>query len=561
VERWLLDGFDHGTLFEYFRNDVLDARDWFVNYNDLAKPAERQNDFGGVFGGPVFKDKTFFFFSYEGLRHRQPSTAETVVPDSPSRQQAPTSMQPFLNAYPISNGTEVGLGLAKFNAGFSNPSSLDAYSIRVDHVVNSKLNFFGRYNYSPSSLDQRGPLISTALVLSMTEAFSSSVQTLTTGLTQLIKPGISNEVRANYSNHRVGTKYTLDNFGGAVPLPDSLLFPPGTSSSNGNFSLYIPGAGQYAQGKSATDEQRQVNLVDNLSVTKGSHQMKFGLDYRWLSPFVSPFSYRQYVQFTGMSANPGGALSGTAPGAISTTAQIAASLAYQGNALLAQNFSFYGQDTWRVTPRLTLTYGLRWDINPALKGKNSANDPFTVVGLNDPATMTLAPRGTRIYQTTYGNVAPRLGLAYQLREKPNRGAVLRGGFGIFYDLGYGSLGGVSSYFPYLAEKIIPAAPFPLNSQDATPPPFRASPPVSAILGSRPQFEACSHLSVECRARAVPGKQPKSVFDVHRCAWARAPPGTSLLNVNLSIRLVDRAQSNWRLSFNSEQRTLDLNGEL
>src|SRR5262249_7420689 len=154
----------HGTLFEYFRNSVLDADDWFVNYNHLVKPAERQNDFGGVFGGPVFKDKTFFFFSYEGLRLRQPSTAETVVPDNPSRQQAPASMQPFLNAYPIANGAEVGLGLAQFNAGFSNPSSLDAYAIRVDHVINSKLTLFGRYNYSPSSLDQRGPLLSTALV-------------------------------------------------------------------------------------------------------------------------------------------------------------------------------------------------------------------------------------------------------------------------------------------------------------------------------------------------------------------------------------------------------------
>src|SRR5258705_1848654 len=97
----------HGTLFEYFRNDVLDARDWFVNFNRLAKPAERQNDFGGVFGGPVVKDKTFFFFSYEGLRLRQPATQQTVVPDDASRQQAqgtiPTIL-PYLNAYPVANG-------------------------------------------------------------------------------------------------------------------------------------------------------------------------------------------------------------------------------------------------------------------------------------------------------------------------------------------------------------------------------------------------------------------------------------------------------------------------
>ena len=97
------------------------------------KPAERQNDFGGVFGGPVRKNRAFFFFSYEGLRLRQPSTQETVVPDATSRQQAPASMQPYLNAYPVANGAELGNGFAQFNAGYSNPSSLDAYSIRIDH--------------------------------------------------------------------------------------------------------------------------------------------------------------------------------------------------------------------------------------------------------------------------------------------------------------------------------------------------------------------------------------------------------------------------------------------
>src|SRR6266851_3834245 len=472
----------HGTLFEYFRNDVLDAKDWFVNFNGLAKPAERQNDFGGVFGGPVLKDKTFFFFSYEGLRLRQPSTQQTVVPDAASRQQAPAAMQPFLNAYPVSNGAALGAGLAQFNASFSNPSTLDAYSIRVDHVINSKVNLFGRYNYSPSSLDQRGPPSSAGTVLSMTEPVSSSVQTLTVGLAELIKPGISNEVRANYSNDRVGTKFALDHFGGAVPLPDSFLFPSRFSSTNGSFSLFIVGAGQYNQGKSATDEQRQVNLVDNLSWTKSSHQLKFGVDYRWLAPFSSPFSYRQFAQFSGVTTAPGGTLSGTAV--------VAATFAFQSNALLSQNFSSYGQDTWKITSSLTVTYGLRWDINPPLKGKSSANEPFTVVGLNNPATIALAPRGTPLYQTTYGNVAPRVGLAYHLRGGTNWGAVLRAGFGMFYDLGQGSLGGATSYFPYFANRTIQPAPtpFPLGPQDAAPPGFTFDPPVSNILVADPHLK-------------------------------------------------------------------------
>jgi Carboxypeptidase regulatory-like domain/TonB dependent receptor len=489
----------HGTLFEYFRNDVLDARDWFVNFNHLRKPAERQNDFGGVIGGPVLKDKTFFFFSYEGLRLRQPSTQETVVPcDSTcqvfgnARTVAPPAMQPYLNAYPVPNGPEVfksctpnvngcpasgqePTGSAQFNSGYSNPTTLDAYSIRVDQVLNAKLSLFGRYNYSPSDTDQRDPFG----VLSSTQYASFSVQTFTIGLTEIINQGIGNEVRANYSNDRVGSKYTLDNFGGAVPLPDSLLFPTGNSSANGLFQFLIVGTGEFAKGKFGTDEQRQVNLIDNLSVTTGRHQLKFGVDYRWLSPFTSPFNYGQFAEFLGVSG-PGGALSGTSPFADVGN--------HQGNALLSRNLSFYGQDTWKITPRLTVTYGLRWDINPPLKGKNSANDPFTVEGLNDPTTMTLAPRGTRLYQTTYGNVAPRVGLAYQFSGIRNWEAVLRGGFGVFYDLGQGSLGGVSSYFPYGAVKIIAPAPFPLSPLNAAPPALTVNPPVSNIIVADPHLK-------------------------------------------------------------------------
>ena len=266
----------HGTLFDYFRNSVLDANDWFSNFNHLPKPEERQNDFGGVVGGPIVKDKTFFFFSYEGLRLRQPATQESVVPDAASRQvQTPagSAIRAYLNAFPVPNGVELGSGLAQFNAAYSNPSSLDAYSIRLDHVVNSKLTLFGRYNYSPSSAVQRGP---TGSALSTTESLSSSVHTLTVGVTQLLTAHTSNEMRANYSNDRVSSKYALDHFGGAAPLPDSVLFPSGFSSANSFFAFLIIGAGDYRQGKFAIDEQRQINFIDNLSVTKGSHQLKFG---------------------------------------------------------------------------------------------------------------------------------------------------------------------------------------------------------------------------------------------------------------------------------------------
>ncbi|HEY0762878.1 MAG TPA: TonB-dependent receptor [Pyrinomonadaceae bacterium] len=470
----------HGTLFEYFRNDVLDARDWFVNFNGLAKPAERLNDFGGVLGGPIVRDRTFFFFSYEGQRLRQPSSMQTVVPDSQSRQLAPTAVRPYLNAYPVANGRALGPGTAQFNASFSNPSSLDAYSIRVDHSLRSKLNLFGRYNYSPSNMDQRGPVFSSGRVLSTTNSLSSTVHTGTIGLTQLIRPEISNEVRLNYSNHRIGIDFVMDDFGGAVPLTDSTLFPSGINSANGTFLFILLGVGQYVQGKQGIDEQRQVNVVDNLSVTKGRHQLKFGMDYRWLAPFSSPAAYHQFAAFSGVGSAPGGALSGIA--------LLAQSSSFQTNALLSQNFSVFGQDTWKLTPRLTVTYGLRWDINPALRGKNRDNDPFTVVGLNNPATMTLAPRGTPLYETTYGNIAPRIGAAYQFGGIRNWGAVVRAGFGVFYDLGQGSLGGVSSFFPYLIDKSFSNSPFPLTPQQAAPPALTTNLPAGTMLLANPHLK-------------------------------------------------------------------------
>lgn len=470
----------HGTLFDYFRNDVLDARDWFVNFNGLRKPAERLNDFGGVLGGPLVKDTTFFFFSYEGQRLRQPRSMQTVVPDSNTRQQAPAAIRPYLNAFPIAHGPALAAGVAQFNASFSDPSSLDAYSIRIDHSFRPTLNVFGRYNFSPSNSEQRGPFFTSGRVLSATSSLSSSVHTATFGVTQMISPAVSNEVRANYSNHRVGINFVMDDFGGAVPIPDSILFPSGLTSANGTFLFIVLGVGQYVQGKQGTSEQRQVNVIDNVSVIKGNHQLKFGVDYRWLAPFSSPAAYHQFAAFSGVGSAPGGARSGTA--------LLVQSSSFQTNALLSQNFSLFGQDTWKITPRLTITYGLRWDVNPALRGKNRDNDPFTVTGLDNPATLTLAPRGTPLYETTYGNLAPRIGLAYQFRGIRNWDAALRAGFGIFYDLGQGSLGGVSSFFPYIADKNFPSSPFPLSPQDAAPPPLTTNLPAATILVADPHLK-------------------------------------------------------------------------
>ena len=451
----------HGTLFDYLRNDVLDANDWFGNHNGLPKPKARQNDFGGVLGGPIVANKTFFFISYEGLRLRQPRTQATVVPSLDSRATATTGMQPFLNAYPLPNGNDLGSGLAEFNASYSLPSSLDAYSLRVDHVVNSRIAVFARYSYSPSQTSVRGPLGE------LNNALDTDVRThtLTVGSAQVITSNINNELRLNYSNLKTTNIFHLDDFGSAVPLADSLLFPTDFSSQNAVFGFSIDGAGGFDIGRNGVNEQRQFNLVDNLSVTVGSHQLKFGTDYRWLAPFTSPFSYLQSALFSSMSD----AVAGTP---LATLIQ-----AERGASLVTHNFSLYAQDTWKATCRLNLTYGFRWEVNPPFKGKNSKNELRTVQGLNDPATMSLAPLGTPLYQTTHGNVAPRLGLSYQLMTRAAWESVVRAGIGTFYDLGYGSLASQANEFPFTALNLL-FDPFPLTPDAAAPPTITGTVPVS-----------------------------------------------------------------------------------
>jgi len=150
------------------------------------RPRERQNDFGGTFAGPILKDKTFFFFSYEGLRLRLPEVALSHVPDLTARQNAIPAVQSFLNAFPLPNGTDnLATGVAQFNSSFSNKATLDAYSLRIDQHLNEKLTLFGRYNYSPSEIFTRG---GAGLSLSDVTPSSITTQTGTVGATWLISP-------------------------------------------------------------------------------------------------------------------------------------------------------------------------------------------------------------------------------------------------------------------------------------------------------------------------------------------------------------------------------------
>jgi hypothetical protein len=299
---------------------------------------------------------------------------------------------------------------------------------------------------------------------------------------------LSNEVRLNYSNSSGSLASRLDSFGGAVPPAASLMFPAGFSSQNSSFGLAILGTGTgssgygaLSNGEAASNEQRQLNGVDNLSIASGAHQFKFGIDYRWLSPLAGSPAYQQQLAFTGVAGPAGSALSGVA-----ADADIQSSQGFVE--LLSQNFSLYGEDSWKPGPRLTLTYGLRWDLDPAMRGKGPESQLFRITNLDDPARLALASRGGPLYPTELGNVAPRLGVAYQLGQSPGWQSVVRAGAGIFYDFSNGgSLGEVTYGFPFQAISSLFLVPLPLTAGQAAPPPLTTNLPAAVIYVADPDL--------------------------------------------------------------------------
>jgi hypothetical protein len=477
----------HGTIFDYLRNDIFDAKDWFDGYTNnppLPKAKERQNDFGGTFSGPIIKNRTFFFFSYEGLRLRLPETTLTTVPDASftpggttnSRQNAISALQPYLNAFPLpspnspeifapdQNGILQPTGSADLNASYSNPGTLDAYSLRVDHKVSNKIMLFGRYNYSPSKLEQRALSSSP---LSAVFASTSTTQTATAGMTWSVSPTVANDLRFNYSRNEGSSDFFLDNFHGAVPLT-SLPFPSPFTGKNArlDFSIGPLTGGHLDAGQAGRNLQRQINITDSLSAQKGSHSLKFGADFRRLSPVYSPHQYFQQAFFS------------TVADAGAGNAAFAFLQSARTSALLFYNLGAFAQDTWRVASRLTLTYGLRWDVDFA---PSAASGPgflaVTGYNLDDLSKLAVAPAGTPPFHTKYGNVAPRIGVAYQLSQNPDWQTVLRGGFGVFYDLATSQAGNVygnNPSYPFGGTSFdFPAGTisFPFGAAIAAPPPI------------------------------------------------------------------------------------------
>jgi hypothetical protein len=487
----------HGTAFNYFRNDALDANSWF---NDdtvpiTPKSAERQNDFGGTFGGPAFiphiysgKSRTFFFFSYEGLRLVQPNDVTiNAVPDLALRQSAPAPLNQVLNAFPLPtpNTPDLGDGLTEYVAAWSTPSSIDAVSVRLDQAMRNNSRIFFRYSQTPSSSATRG----NSLIGSGGQGTSPSVvndnsyklRTFTLGVTNVLTAQTSNEFRANLTTNALEAVSYLNNIGGAQPVNLASLQGFNQSSTfNVNPSFYL---GAYAIGLDAalsSGSQRQWNVVDTFSASRGKHNLKAGIDWRRLTPIINPgpYAYYEYDSEASVSAN-----------SVDYGTGISSATFYPDYL----NFSVFLQDEWRVTSRLNLSLGIRWEVNPA-PGSTSGLTPYTVTGLSDLSTLQLAPAGTPLWKTSWYNLAPRLGAAYVVNPEPRYETVIRAGGGVFFDTGqqlgsYGFEGPGFSAFSYFGTDNGVPASFPVAASVVNPPIVNPpSPPYGVLFANPPHMQ-------------------------------------------------------------------------
>ena len=444
----------HGSLFHYFGNDAVDASDWFANSRGLSQPARRLNNFGGTIGGPIKKDRVFFFASYEGLRLQQPMNAITDVPSLAARQSAPVGMQPFLNAFPVSNGPTRPDGFAEFAASFSNPARHDVASFRLDDEFTKRLSFSLRYSFADSSATERGQ---GSLSLNTANRITSRAQTMTNRLRYSISSSIITELKANYSRVAVHGLYLLDNFGeGALPTGNASPFFTGADSS---FSFDLNGRGaDLMTGADATSTQRQINVISTTNIVSGKHSLKFGADYLRLSPGIGLRASEASVLFDGVAQ------------AVTGVAERLSTFTHTGTQRPVFNkLSLYAQDEWRVTPGLTLNYGLGWELNPAPTTRDGLS-ALAVTQVTDPSQLEFASAGTSLWRTTYGNFAPRAGFAYRPCKHGDCKMVLRGGVGLFYDLGSDQAGDVfADSYPFLAGRSIFNTPFPAVLSPGTTP--------------------------------------------------------------------------------------------
>lgn len=424
----------HGSIFEFHRNGALDARNFFDPTH--GTPLFIRNQFGATLGGPIVKNKTFFFVNYEGLREIKSITASTSVPDANAQMgRLPSAANPavlvnvgvdprvaaFLALFPPANGASLGGGLAVLQTAQKQPTNEHYGLIKIDHQITDHDQFFGRYVIDDSNT--LNPFQSTFVPGFQGERVVRN-QYVLLNWQHTFGTNLLNEAKFNFNRTRyearVANSFPLSisleanrplgaiAISGLPAIGNNLIFPLGTTSNT-------------------------FEGIDNLSWQRGHHSLKFGTDIKRMQingPF-DLFIDGEYVftdltpfGFPAVSNNPALEFFLKATPFIYLGTDPAFANSDRG---FRQTYTgLYAQDDWRVTPRLTVNLGLRWEYSTIPTEAHGR-----VANIRNVAT-DAAPTPGKLWDSVPKNLfSPRFGFAWT--PFANQKTVVRGGYGLLRD--------------------------------------------------------------------------------------------------------------------------------
>jgi hypothetical protein len=489
----------HGTAFDFFRNDKLDAANFFTNLVGAKKDSLRQNQFGATLGGPIKKDKVFLFGSYEGRRSNTGQTLLGSVPTASERTgdfsapgeptiYDPTTGMPFpgniipasdiskfalatLNYYPAPNISSAG---ANYETSSVSVNNFDNYTVKADANLTERDTLSGHFAYTSSNVTQPNVMPLSGQILPNTSINTSISER------HLFSPTTINEfwVGYNYGNlaasqQTTATAVTAGQFGLLnTDISNPLSFGLPQITITGVSGLGVANGGFRPEG----GRNHMFQYLDHVTLIRGRHTIKVGGDIRRIRYFgYNGFQPRGSInfidQFTQSPTNPnsGSAIADFLLGDAQFTSIGTGNYSYY---LWGKNFNAFGEDDIKISPNLTVNIGVRYENTPPFTDKNNNLLVFSFTQQKFLIAGHGVSRG--ILKPDNNNVAPRIGVAWS--PLGSKTTVVRAGYGIFYDAFrfYGNEGGVLQHAPpfliYTGQSAGPTTPISTTTLFPTPPP-------------------------------------------------------------------------------------------
>lgn len=579
----------HGSAFMFRRNDLTQARDPFAqsvpDTSGRLLPQSLWSQFGGSVGGPIFKNKTFFFGDYQGTRAKNGASQILRVPTAaerngdlsalaaasgqdifdPASGATPADRKQFsgnvipsgrlsqpalklLAMIPLPNIPGAGPQDPNFSASAHDRFNGDVFNIRIDHFQSDRFRIFGRYTFSQflkSAPGPFGPVVGGPQfnTIGYVGEGKSRPQSLAAGFDYTVKSNLLTDFRFGWYRQPINVNpLATGSFAqdaGALGLnftndPTTLSMPHfgiGGGFAQGGFDF---GYSLYNNCNCPLIERmQQFQFVNNWSYIHANHTFKFGVDFRYLQNLRVPSDQHRSGELYFQSDNTRGPNGGGLGLASYLLGDVNNFLRYVSNSLDAgerQNRQFfYGQDTWRITPKLTLNYGLRWEIYYPQTVTGARKGGW--INIDTGEVMIAGVNGTPLngfVKNSFKNFAPRLGVAYQINNK----TVVRMGYGRTFDVGtFGSIFGhsVTQNLPVLGiQQLNPANNFESVFNLSQGPPFLD---VNTRLDTQPKGPNGNPLLPDgVRSFVYPKKMRLATLDAWNASFQRQLTSTITVDI-------------------------------